>query len=297
MTIDFNDLDDGLVGATTQADIRKAAHIVNGGEANFACPSCGGKGYKVFGYRNPAPRPCFKCNGRGKVSKGVIAAAKAKETRARNHAEWLEANTELLHTLRGMTDWNNFAREMIAQVDDGRSLTENQIAACQRMIAKVEAAREAKRAQRAEEQAAKSGAVDIAAIERLFATATDNQIKRPVFRAEGVEISKAPDHGRNAGALYVKTNGEYAGKIVSGRFLAGRDAPEDLLGRLQAVAADPTAEAIKYARSTGRCGCCGKELVDPVSIVAGIGPICANKWGLNFRRDMARDELAKEKEA
>ncbi len=44
----------------------------------------------------------------------------------------------------------------------------------------------------------------------------------------------------------------------------------------------------------GRCSCCGRDLVDPVSIRAGIGPICAERWGLDYRRELAAQELAGE---
>lgn len=35
--------------------------------------------------------------------------------------------------------------------------------------------------------------------------------------------------------------------------------------------------AVEYGRATGRCSVCGRTLTDPVSIEAGIGPICAEK--------------------
>jgi hypothetical protein len=38
--------------------------------------------------------------------------------------------------------------------------------------------------------------------------------------------------------------------------------------------------AVRYGRQTGRCSCCGRELTNKASIDAGIGPICASKWGL-----------------
>lgn len=33
------------------------------------------------------------------------------------------------------------------------------------------------------------------------------------------------------------------------------------------------------AKRTGRCSCCGRELTDPASIAAGIGPVCAKRFG------------------
>ena len=147
------------------------------------------------------------------------------------------------------------------------------------------------------EREATAPVVEISAIEKLFATAVDNDVKRPIFRADGLEISKAPATGRNAGALYVKREGEYAGKIVDGKFHKVYAAPADTVERLMAVAADPLKEAMAYGRKFGNCALCGRGLVDPVSIRAMVGPICAPKWGLDWRRDEARASLAADAEA
>lgn len=297
MNRDFtiDDLDvDPLTSVTADRmsadEVRERTHIVNGGEqALVTCPKCRGSGYWRPGY------PCFTCKGKGKATTRQAGAIKAKATREANHQAWCEGHHDLLTTLGSMSDWNTFAASMLEQVSSGRALTENQTAACRRMFAKIEARREQKRLERQAEQSAKSGTVTIDAINALFARATDNDIKRPVFRAEGLEISKASPKGRNAGALYVKAEDDtYLGKIVGQQFLASREAPADTLEKLQAIATDPTAAAIRYARRTGRCGCCGHGLVDPVSIRAGIGPICAGNWGLDYRRELAREELQRE---
>jgi hypothetical protein len=56
--------------------------------------------------------------------------------------------------------------------------------------------------------------------------------------------------------------------------------PSELAATVEAAAADPMAAAKLYGQQTGRCSCCGRELTDPSSIAAGIGPICADKFGL-----------------
>lgn len=38
--------------------------------------------------------------------------------------------------------------------------------------------------------------------------------------------------------------------------------------------------ATAFGKRTGRCGVCGRELTDPESIAMGIGPICAEKFGV-----------------
>ena len=287
----FDDLDtDPMAGASTE-EIKRNAHMANGGEQAFvACRKCNGTGWWRAGYR------CFTCKGGGKVTKRQAGAAKAQDTRKANHAQWVADHREMLTTLQEFVEWNSFAAAMVQQVADGQKLTDNQREACLRMIAKVEAKREEKRAAAKAAANSKSGEVGVEAIHALFAKATDNDIKRPIFRADGVEISKAPLNGRNAGALYVKDEetDAYLGKIVGNQFLASREATSDTLQRLKLIAVDPTAAAIRYGRRTGRCGCCGRTLVDPVSIRSAVGPICADKWGLDWRREDAREQLAQE---
>lgn len=41
---------------------------------------------------------------------------------------------------------------------------------------------------------------------------------------------------------------------------------------------DPLAAAMKHGKLSGRCCSCGRDLTDPASIEAGIGPICAAKF-------------------
>lgn len=48
---------------------------------------------------------------------------------------------------------------------------------------------------------------------------------------------------------------------------------------LDALLADPAAAAVEYGHRTGSCCICGRTLTDPESIAAGIGPICAGKFG------------------
>lgn len=48
---------------------------------------------------------------------------------------------------------------------------------------------------------------------------------------------------------------------------------------LRELDADPLTAAKKYGKLSGRCCSCGRDLTDPDSIEAGIGPICAGKFG------------------
>jgi Family of unknown function (DUF6011) len=290
---DFQDVSFDAPKPTDNETIRKEAHIANGGEATFKCPSCRGSG-DFRSYTGRYVGACFKCKGKGHVSKGVIAAAKGKETKAANQAKWQADNADAIAYVRKRADkGSTFYASFLEKMAEYGTLTENQLALVHRDMAK-DAEFYAKR--KAEREAA-APKVEISAIEALFAKAVDNDVKRPIFRADGIEISKAPVNGRNAGALYVKANGEYAGKIVDGKFHKVYAAPADTTDRLMAVAADPLREAMAYGRKFGNCALCGRDLVDPVSIRACVGPICAPKWGLDWKRDEARESLAADKAA
>lgn len=169
-----------------------------------------------------------------------------------------------------MSDWNEFARSLMDQHAEGRAWSEKQVAAIQRTIAKIEASRQRRR----QEAEAAAPEFDLAPIREMF-DAAGQHLKRPTYRAEGVVISKAPDHGRNAGVLYIKTTGgEYLGKLVGSKYIGKPEAKE----ALAKIAENPAEAAVRYGRETGTCACCGRELTDPTSIEAGIGPVCATRF-------------------
>ena len=191
-------------------------------------------------------------------------------------AAFIEQHPGLIERLRKEAEWNSFAGEMLQKFNQWQSLTDRQIAACAAMFAKIDA-------KRAEKQAAKSastGEVNIAAIEAMFSKARDSGLNKLAFRAGGLTISPAKESSRNAGALYVKRGDTYMGKILGGKFLPVSSATPDVLETIRTIAANPPEAAREYGRKTGICCCCGRELTDPESMAAGIGPVCATKWGL-----------------
>jgi hypothetical protein len=270
--VDFDFGDD--LGATQpdhQADIRANAHVVNGGNvASFPCPNCRGSGAWRPGYS------CFKCGGTGKISARKLGAIKAKATRAANVDAWHEEHADLIAALHRIAEWNNLAKSWLADLEAYGTLTENKIAAARTLLAKLAAKREEKQEER---QRSHGGAVDIARIEELFDKARAKGLKRLAFRTEHITISVAKDTGKNPGALYVKHDGEYAGKIVGGVFKPFNAKP-DTHALVCEIAENPAERAKQFGIKTGRCSCCGAELTDPVSIANGIGPICADNWGL-----------------
>ncbi len=89
------------------------------------------------------------------------------------------------------------------------------------------------------------------------------------------KFAAAPMTGKNPGAIYVTEGGVYLGKIINGALVTYSDRKQAILDTVQ----NPLASAVAYGRVTGNCSCCGRELSDPASIEAGIGPVCASKYG------------------
>lgn len=282
----FSDLDTDPMAAPAvdMEAVRKAAHVVNGGESTAlrTCHKCHGSGVRHYGYVNHTSYPCGWCKQTGKVSDkreaNIARAIKAEATRQRNLDEKL-ANFTKDHLdevmfLGRAGEWSDFYRSLLDQLNAKGALSEGQIAAIRRGMAKA--------AERAAERKAKqmetATEVDVSAIEALFDKARESGLKKLAFRTDRLHISPAPAHGRNAGAIYVKDRGEYAGKIVAGRFLALRSTAADVGDKLVELAADPIGVARFYGRETGVCCCCGRELTDPVSVANGIGPICEANW-------------------
>lgn len=276
---DFND-DLGAEPFKGAAEIQKKAHVANGGESTMlrVCPKCNGRGSRTYGYVNIKTYPCGWCKQTGKVSDereaNIARAIKANETRENNARiraqEFQDAHAAECEFVARNSEWSDFYRSLHQSRIDYGSWTENQLASIRRGMEKAAA-------KRAEKEASRP-VVDVSAIERLFDTATANGLKRPKFVTDVLQISKAPAHGRNAGALYVQYKGEYAGKIVSGKYQATSAAPADTIEKINEIAADPLGVAQMYGKQTGRCCCCSRELTDPVSIERGIGPICEAKW-------------------
>jgi hypothetical protein len=103
-----------------------------------------------------------------------------------------------------------------------------------------------------------------------------NGAKAPSLRFAGVTLSMAKDDSQNRGFIYIKVNGEYAGKISPvGRLMPGGGFTKDQVQAwLDGPELNPEDAAISYGRETGRCSCCGRELTNALSIELGIGPIC-----------------------
>ena len=179
---------------------------------------------------------------------------------------------EIIDGLQAAAKWSDFAASMLWTHRQKGRLSPAQWKVCETMILKVQA--------NAKTRAAETKPVDASRIELLLLTAKGSKLKHPKFRAEGLTFSLAAPTSRNAGAVYVKAGDVYAGKIMGGVFWPSRDAVAGTGDVVARIAADPKGAAVAYGRLTGNCSCCGRTLSDPDSVELGIGPICADKWGL-----------------
>lgn len=271
----LNDLTSGGASSPTQRAARET----------FPCESCGGTG-KYRGVRlHQQATECFACKGRGffytstkdRYAKRQHAAARKLSKKEQAQATFKETHPGLIEKLHELASWNDFAGKMLQSFSEWDGLTDRQVDACQRMIDKVEAGRAARDAQKR----ANSGEVDTSKIEEMFNTAKASGLSKLAFVAAGLKIKPAKAHSVNAGALYVTAGRDaYQGKIAGGRFYPISGAEPGTLATLIEIAANPSQAARDYGKRTGVCCCCGRELTDPVSVAAGIGPICASNWGL-----------------
>ena len=249
----------------------------------YPCEHCNGTGNWVGGRNRNGERKCFACKGSGYFKTSAFDRKKARTQRTASKARKLtqtqeaftEAHPDLIKTLRSYVSWNDFAGSLVGQFETRGSLSDNQVATATAMIAKTNASRAA----REEAQAKTSVEVDLTPIRTMFEKVHLAGYRKPVYRADNITITRAPDHGRNAGALYIKTaEGDYAGKIIDNNFRPTASADDDLKAALLKVAADPQAAAVDYGRRSGQCACCGRPLTNALSVELGIGPICRDNW-------------------
>ena len=254
----------------------------------YPCMKCGGTGVYRFGYMNPQSGKCHACNGKGhfvtseadrRKAKASRQASKAKKAAAGAQA-FIAKHEELSNWIAENRSWNGFAASLNQQLNERGSLTDNQIAAITKTMHKCMATQARKDEERAEADKNRT-VLDLTKLGEVFGNAKEAGNKKPILRLGDLKINIAPPHGRNAGHLYVKDHGEYAGKISpEGKWYPMRSARPEINEELIAFAADPMGAAIRHGRVTGSCACCGRELTRKESIERGVGAICAEKWGL-----------------
>lgn len=273
----FPQSDDLSQALDAPVDHARAAKVLTAPEAlGFIepCQKCRGTGRVRWGR-------CFSCNGKGKhifkTSPQARAADKAnRERRAeeerRDNLKTFAAEHPDLWAWMDGSDFP-FALAMKADVEKYGSLTVNKLAACYRCVEALAKARAAAEARKANAQE-----VNVMAIEAAFSKAAAI-LKAPRLKVAGLVITRAKPDSKNPGALYVKADGEYMGKIMGGRFECSRACGPEEEKRVLEVCADPKGAAIAYGRLTGRCAICSRVLTKGESVERGIGPICAEQFG------------------
>lgn len=195
---------------------------------------------------------------------GQQSTAFGEAARLAEAVEWMRANT-----------WSDFYASVLSQFDQRGELSEKQVDAVLRGKVKQLAKRAAKPA------AAIAIAVDVAELAAMFARVAES-LKFPKLVFDGIALSLAGANSKNAGSIYVKAGREYEadyyGKITGGIFVPVSGCPDHVGPRLVEISANPAEQFRLSGIETGECCCCGRELTNPESIAAGIGPICAGRW-------------------
>jgi hypothetical protein len=285
---DLNDSLDDLLDAPA-GEVRTAIHApIDYTPKDFSepCSKCRGTG-RFVSYSGRTLGPCFACKGAGKHTFKTSPEARAKariskaDRKAQEALEWVEQHAaEMAWVNNAAARGFEFAVSLRAALTQYHSLTDGQLAAVQKLMARD--------AERAAERAATAPVVETAGVDRLKA-AFDFAISKaaekgrgfrnPRITIGGAVISPAGANSKNPGALYVKSGGEYLGKIASGRFFAARECTPEQEKKILAFVADPEAAAKAYGQETGVCCICNATLTNKESIEAGIGPICGSRFG------------------
>jgi len=182
---------------------------------------------------------------------------------------WMEKYPAESAWLSAQAPTFGFAASLLSSLHKWGKLTDNQLAAVQRLLS----------APSREDRAAAAPTVNIDAIEGAFYRAKEAGLAHPKLRLDTFTFSPAPAGGKNPGAVYVKEGGAYLGKVAGGKLFTLSSVDQSTTDRILAVAADPQAAAIAYGRKFGKCSVCARDLTDDESIANGIGPVCAKKYG------------------
>ncbi len=288
MNNSFADLDDfGTASASLSGGVQVPRSISEVKQAMHveACPKCAGTG--IYHGHSPYGHQCFKCGGTGKLTFKTSKEQRqhAREGMQKRKDAALASNLERFEKEHPEIAawWSNssfeFALSLRSAVQKYGDLTERQLTSAMRC---VESAKE--RAAKVAQTVAQAPAADVGAIAAALARGFAKGIHRPLLRladASGAAFifSRAPDGGKNAGAVYVTDKEkQYLGKIAGGKFVRVQSCTDAAEGAILAICASPETAAVAYGRRFGVCSCCGRELTNKESIDLGIGPVCRSKF-------------------
>ena len=257
------------------------------------CPKCRGTG-RFTSYSGRVLGECFTCKGRGHREYKNDAAtrqrardgAAARKVRAHEQAmaAFDAAHPDVRPYLAARAASWPFAGDLLGKLEKYGSLTDGQILAVQKAMARDET-RDAERAAAKAARDAAALVIDTTGVDRLkaafdkaIAAAAEKGLRKyPRITINGVTISPAKPTSRNPGALYVKGD-DYLGKIDNGKFYPTRECTPELVAQVQAFMANPAEAAKVYGQTTGTCCICNATLRSEWKF-KGIGPICAEKFG------------------
>lgn len=277
---DFSDMDD-LDSAPTRPETA-SQRAAREAAPTIACPKCAGTGQFTFGYAYRRTEACLMCKGTGQVradwQKRREAFRKGEATKVANRAnrevQWRLTHPAQAEWLQKSADRGfGFAQSLLEAIKQYGHLTERQMAKVEELMAR-DAERQQERA--AERKANEVQVANANGIIEALTKATREGHKAPKLRTEVATFSMAKAGSVNAGCVYAKAGELYLGKITpAGVFQPSRDCTAEQKAEIAKIAENALEAAVEYGKRTGRCSCCGRELTDPVSIAAGIGPICA----------------------
>jgi hypothetical protein len=286
-------LDDIFASPLTDADRKAGLDLARAQPVRVQheekCNKCNGSG-RFVGYTGRVLGQCFACKGKGTKSFRTSVAQRERATELRNQrkereqmniaeqaAAWKRANPNEAAWLANAAGRGfEFAVAMEEALLKWGTLTPNQAAAVTRATAKWIESTKARAA-----RVDSAPTVEIGKIEQAFASAQDKGIKRPKITLTGIKFSLAPATGKNAGSIYVVATetDQYLGRITGGRFITVRECSPEQEAEVLRVAADPHAAAVAHGQRTGNCCICNRELTNHASIDAGVGPVCAARFG------------------
>ena len=168
----------------------------------------------------------------------------------------------------------DFAHSVLRSLNRWGSLTPNQLATVQRLCVQS-----AERKAKAQAKAETAPTVEISAIGESLNRAFDAGLAHPKLRLDTFVFSRAPDTGKNAGAVYVKEDGAYLGKVVAGRLFTVLACDKATEERILAVSADPYNSALAYGKKYGKCSVCNRDLTLEESVNRAMGAVCAKRFG------------------
>jgi len=298
--INFKDLEDAAEwdNPTPDVDVTTGLNAATVARFEEPCFKCRGTGAWRPGYS------CFKCKGTGKLYYKTSPEVRAEQKRRRDEkkkadalakfekgADWLNANEDVKDYLKTEAAKDNqyagFSKSMLEALYKYGALTPKQEAAVRSgMARKAGWAEKNKVDAAARNERTADASLDLSGLLNAFATAVSNGLKAPKLTVGGLLITRAKDHSRNPGYLYVNTVGDYNDRIYlgkispAGEFFAGRDCTDDIFKEVVKLSGDVLAAAQAHGALTGNCSMCNRELTNELSVELGIGPICRSKWGL-----------------